>query len=288
MPAARTAESVRPAQGEQIVATGFFGGETRLELKQIARVILHEATYYILGSPESSGYPTYIYYYFVAKYLSENIYRQSVSAGIRTLVSRLTATLHVEEHANITIFFLYLTKDEESIRTLLERAKSLYVDASPCNFESDVKFTQDLITERPEMRLEDGDTTTHKKEHRSELDKADHETDERLALEEENQLEGVIRLNEAFKTIQIMGQVLRNFPGSLDGDSKLAIAKESYLLGLRVLGFFCGLVSSNMAELRVVFKEMLREQGLSDAKKLEANSRFPSASYSFQCRIWND
>ena len=57
MPAARTAESVRPAQGEQIVATGFFGGETRLELKQIARVILHEATYYILGSPESSGYP---------------------------------------------------------------------------------------------------------------------------------------------------------------------------------------------------------------------------------------
>ena len=56
--AARTAESVRPAQGEQIVATGFFGGETRLELKQIARVILHEATYYILGSPESSGYPT--------------------------------------------------------------------------------------------------------------------------------------------------------------------------------------------------------------------------------------
>ena len=216
----------------------------------------------------------YIYYYFVAKYLSENIYRQSVSAGIRTLVSRLTATLHVEEHANITIFFLYLTKDEESIRTLLERAKSLYVEASPCNFESDVKFTQDLITERPEMRLEDGDTTTHKKEHRSELDKADHETDERLALEEENQLEGVIRLNEAFKTIQIMGQVLRNFPGSLDGDIKLAIAKESYLLGLRVLGFFCGLVSSNMAELRVVFKEMLREQGLSDAKKLERTVDF--------------
>ena len=58
MPATRTAESVRPAQGEQIVATGLLGGEPRLELEQITRVILHEAAYYILGLPESSGYPT--------------------------------------------------------------------------------------------------------------------------------------------------------------------------------------------------------------------------------------
>jgi len=58
MPAVGAAKTARPAQGEQIVATSLFGGETRLEFEQVARVILREAAYYILGPPESSGYPS--------------------------------------------------------------------------------------------------------------------------------------------------------------------------------------------------------------------------------------
>jgi len=58
MPAARTAEAFGPSQSEQIIATGLFGGEARLELEQIPRIILHDAAYYILWLPESSGYPT--------------------------------------------------------------------------------------------------------------------------------------------------------------------------------------------------------------------------------------
>ena len=216
----------------------------------------------------------YIYYYFAAKYLSENVYQENASAEIRTLISRLMRTLHVEEHANIVIFFLYLTKDEESIRALLERAHSLYVDSLPCNFESDVKFTQKLITTSTTVMLEEGDTKSNRERYRSELDSID-ETDEHLTLEEEDQaMEGMIKLNEGLKTLQIMGQVLRTFPGSLDGEIKVAIAKESYLLGLRVLGFFCELVRSNMTELREAFKGMLREQGVSGEKELESTVDF--------------
>ncbi len=57
MPASRTAESVRPAQAEQIVVANLFAGEARLEFEQISWIILHKAAYYILGSPELSGYP---------------------------------------------------------------------------------------------------------------------------------------------------------------------------------------------------------------------------------------
>ena len=42
---------------KQIVSTGLLAGESRLELSQIAPIILHSRTYYILGSPESSKYP---------------------------------------------------------------------------------------------------------------------------------------------------------------------------------------------------------------------------------------
>ena len=98
--------------------------------------------------------------------------------------------------------------------------------------------------------LERGDTKSHREQYRSELDRFHDETDEHRALKEENQsVEGIIKLNEALKTLQIMRQVLGNFPGSLEGEIKVTIAKESQLLGLRVLGFFCGLVGSNITGL---------------------------------------
>ena len=57
MLAKRTPKAVRPAQSKQVVPAGFLGREPRLELHQIARIVLHEPAYYMLGLPESNGYP---------------------------------------------------------------------------------------------------------------------------------------------------------------------------------------------------------------------------------------
>ncbi len=58
MAASRAAKPVGPTQPHQVVAARLLGRETGLELHQITRIILHSAAYYILGSPELSGYPT--------------------------------------------------------------------------------------------------------------------------------------------------------------------------------------------------------------------------------------
>ena len=55
-----TAETLWPAQGEQIVAASLLARKVRLEFELVARVILHQALHYILGSPESSGYQAYL------------------------------------------------------------------------------------------------------------------------------------------------------------------------------------------------------------------------------------
>ena len=57
MPTPWTAETLWPAQGEQLVAASLLARKARLEFELVARVILHQALHYILGSPESSGYP---------------------------------------------------------------------------------------------------------------------------------------------------------------------------------------------------------------------------------------
>ena len=58
--ATRTAETVRPAQPEQILPAGLLTAKTGLELCQVLRVIFHLQAYYILGLPESTGYPSII------------------------------------------------------------------------------------------------------------------------------------------------------------------------------------------------------------------------------------
>ena len=53
-PTARAPKPLRPPELLQIRATGLFGRESPLELREIPRIILHEAVRYMLGLPESS------------------------------------------------------------------------------------------------------------------------------------------------------------------------------------------------------------------------------------------
>jgi hypothetical protein len=57
MPTTRATETGRPAQLKKILPTGFLGRETSFEFREITRIILHRAEYYMLGLPESTGYP---------------------------------------------------------------------------------------------------------------------------------------------------------------------------------------------------------------------------------------
>ena len=60
MPASRTTKTLRPAELTQILPTGLLVGETRLDLGQIPRIIFHFPRSYILWSPESSEYPSWL------------------------------------------------------------------------------------------------------------------------------------------------------------------------------------------------------------------------------------
>ena len=61
MPASGTTKTLRPAELTQILPTGLLVGETRLELGQIPGIIFHFPRSYILGSPESSEYPSTVF-----------------------------------------------------------------------------------------------------------------------------------------------------------------------------------------------------------------------------------
>src|SRR5207244_5952683 len=73
----------------------------------------------------------YVYYYFVARYLSGAIREEKT----HQLIDYMSQRVHREEYANILIFLSYLSKDPVIIQTILNNAKNLFSNCSPCDLD---------------------------------------------------------------------------------------------------------------------------------------------------------
>jgi hypothetical protein len=220
---------------------------------------------------ESNGlyrfkYP-YIAYYSLAKYLQEN------AGSLRADLNGMADHIYNDVNANTLIFYVYLTKDAKLIKRLIESAKQIYDEHAPCNLESHVEFVNTMITQSPPpLHL----VSTDVRENR---DKANRNQDAAAELQKEREqaseteqdykydrrLEDVVKLSIAFKTLRILGQVLRNFPGSLEGVLKLDITRESYLLGLRIIRALLSLAETSLDAMRANIADIIAERtGLAD------------------------
>jgi hypothetical protein len=86
--------------------------------------------------------------------------------------------------------------------------------------ESDVEFLNKLAkTTPPPLLLECGNSSENHDEHNRRHDEAEAHsaplTNEELDIKYDEQLQPLVKITFAFKTLQILGQVLRNFTGSL-------------------------------------------------------------------------
>jgi len=220
---------------------------------------------------ESSGlfqfkYP-YIFYYCLAKYLQEN------AETLRSELNQIADHIYSDVSANTLIFYVYLTKDASLIKRLINSAKQIYDEHEPCNLESHVAFLNKMITQSPPpLQLASGNVREHRDQANRKQDEAAELQKEREATKDsahdykyDRQLEDVVKLNIAFKTLKILGQVLRNFPGSLDGALKLDITRDCYLLGLRTIHALLGLAENNLDSMRQYISDIIAERtGLAD------------------------
>lgn len=60
--------------------------------------------------------------------------------------------------------------------------------------------------------------------------------------------------------IEVLGQILRSSPASLDGDTKHLVARESYRVGLRLLSFFFNELTGNAKEIRETLLDSLSQK----------------------------
>jgi hypothetical protein len=89
-----------------------------------------------------------------------------------------------------------------------------------------------------------------------------------------DELDDALKMNVAYKTIQVLGQIIRNFPGSITGSTKLKIVTECYFLGLRSMRVILRILESNSSQIVAFMADALKSKDTSQPAREKRAKRF--------------
>ena len=223
-------------------------------------------------------YPQYIYYFYVAKYLSDKLNSddENVSSEIREIITKLAKRLYRDEFSSIIIFLTHLSKDKFIIDELLNNSKEIFKKYSISKLEDDIHKLNDLIKELPEQVLELMSVEEAREEHNNFLEEHSQSVE---TISEEEEDEAMFDYNEdltninlfeqitlSLKTIDILGQIAKKYWGELSGDVKYKIASETYYVGLRTLSMMLSSMMADKEGIKELVRDLVEKQLINDRK----------------------
>jgi hypothetical protein len=207
----------------------------------------------------------YIYYYFVAKYMSDHINDNEEDVQIQ--IKEIIQKLYVAEYANILLFLAHLSKDKFIIQEMLSAAQKPFSGSKLADFSDDIAFLGEISQLAKNIILEESDTTKNReralirkdKQAEEDLVKGVNSMSDDIIEPAQNAIDLGLQIVAALKSLQILGQTLKNFPGEMKGGNKHDIAEACCNLGLRILSAFLNILRENKRELIQIFMEHIRE-----------------------------
>lgn len=212
----------------------------------------------------------YVYYYYIGKYFSNNMNNENV----REKVSEMIDKLYVEEYANIIIFIIYMNKHEFIFNKLLDISNNIFKKHPDCELKKDIKFINELQNDIPQIVIENISPVEYREKQYEKKDSIEERLNfqESLELEDEdsyNEVDELRELNLAFKCMEISGQILKNYWGSLRGDIKKNIGVSLYSLGLRSLTEVNNILENAKDGLSKVITENFKSKNISINENLD-------------------
>lgn len=201
---------------------------------------------------------SYLYNYFVASYMRDHM----AEPDVREMLGDISRAVHTERNANILLFLAHLSRDPIIIGELLSASRDLYAGYPPAELKEDIQFLAELWPGLPEVVYDENDPKVSRGAMLAEMDRnsvPDTGLDEAIVDEEQSDVDvedPIVQFVTALRHLEILGQVLKNFPGSLEALAKLDITRECFHLGLRSLSVVLQLVRSGQSE---ILNEMSHE-----------------------------
>ena len=204
------------------------------------------------------GYP-YIHYYFTAKYLANNINKE----WSRNKIAEMSKQLYDEECGDIMIFLCHLSKDDYIISSVLENARNVLSDKESFDFSKhkainlsyDSYLEMDFEPEKDEEKRQDELLEMQDELERKDKKKEKIDIDDTVSSQEK---ENIYNLDNAYKTIEVMGQILKNYPGTIIASTKNQLLEAAYGLGMRTLTYTSDILYGGIEDIFEEIKKKLQ------------------------------
>ncbi|MGY1424450.1 metallophosphoesterase [Lysobacter sp. A289] len=189
-------------------------------------------------------------YYFVARALSRIADWQQLEPEIDLLVS----AIHTERAANTLLFLAHIGRDARIAEKIIKKANGMFVKFAEKEANLFAKVSAFDKYSLKEIRgiLLDGGRSAQLLEWKRDEVEAENSQKELTSVAEarlRERLDDALAMNAAFKTLQVLGQVLRNHAGEIEREEKVRITKTCVSLGLRLLGFLYDMVNEHGEEM---------------------------------------
>ena len=202
----------------------------------------------------------YIFYFLAAKKIAEMIDKED---GKR-IVSSLFEDLHVERNANILVFVTHHTKNEEFIEESILTAMSHFDGISPITLEKNCKYHQllkEIVKEIKNGVIEMRDPTQERNKRLLAQDKYELET--RSKDFNHDEIENDIHVRpfiHAVRSIEIVGQIVKNRKGSLETATLKVMIAELYSTAFRMISFLGELIRQGKDDLARKIEEKVKDK----------------------------
>ena len=204
---------------------------------------------------------TYIYYFFVAKYLSEHIKDK------KELINKILSNLHKDENAYITVFIAHHTKSNYLLDELLLNAEILFEKYNPATLDTEElsffdkhqdkiikailpSYKHNADEERTKLLIKKSEIEEQQIEHTN-INQQDTANDPDIP-------ELLANLRLSIKTVEVMGLIIKNRSGSLDLKRLEYIYEQGLKVHLRILSSFIEIIKDEKAEQDIV--DLLKER----------------------------
>jgi hypothetical protein len=183
-----------------------------------------------------SFYASYLYHYFVAKYIAEKVSDKNVKKYIEDIYNNLD----IQSNAYIGIFIIHHCKNISLIEEVLLNTMLLYDEYPEINLDGDdVKHIDEYAISINEEIIDAYDKSED--ERRKALSASD-ENDEADEIIEENTEKGEVsiavrKLKKAIRTIEVMGHILKNHSNEIE----LIHVNECFLNALNAYRRICNM-----------------------------------------------
>jgi len=215
----------------------------------------------------------YIYYYFVAMHFADNIDNPDVYA----ILEKMCKMLYVTEFANILMFIIHLTKKETIINTILNEAKVIFMEMRQFTFQlGELKNINASIKENISLKLQNQTVEETRTIELKQNEEQDRIVKEQLANNEDHadynssikELNLFGKVNVALKMIDLLGEITKNYSGSLEGEIKIDLIKETYVIGLKTIKSLVGFFEENHEQITKELEKVIVKKGHTSQDKI--------------------